>query len=261
MGEAGMDRLWAFFADNSDAVQAVSSAVQAFFAVVLVLFTLVQLRVARVQTDIAEQTRKIAIAALGRPYVFLEFVSHNFEEWRTGKDWLYFNFRFTNQGTTPAVVEFVNAKTILSYGPINQDEDRGNLVKDGIVKPFPPKDGFRHHVSRDAIVHFAPTEKGGELQDWQSASTLVLKAGETSRQFQTMLPRPALGARPGIAASEDQILLHELTGEDGPIYPWLVGNITYRSPLGTQHYTSFCIYGRSNGSASEWPEEPYNERT
>lgn len=45
-----------------------------------------QSRISREQTRIAEKTRDIAVTALGQPYVFFEFLSHNLEDWRAGRN-------------------------------------------------------------------------------------------------------------------------------------------------------------------------------
>lgn len=220
-----------------------------------------QARIARDQAVIAERTRKIALDALGRPYVFFEFLGHNREEWRAGQDWMGFTFRFTNHGTGPAVIEAIYAKAILSYGPFDRDGRHGDENRPTFIKPFPPKERLLRHISWAADVSYAPDEPEGETRDWRNGSLLVLKAGETSRTFRTTLPYPPLKTAECESAWQISRQLHELTGEGGPVEPWLIGSVIYQSPFGAQYWTNFCLCAKPRGGAISWDESPYAERT
>lgn len=248
---------WEPFFNGLKFTDAITASAAAFAVVVAYL----QLRILRQHSAIMARTRDIAVAALGRPYVFVEFISHNMEEWRAGRDRLRFDFRFTNHGAAPAVIEFIHAKAMLSYGPYSRHEDVGDLVKHGYVRPFPPKEGLLRHISWNAQVGYASDEPGGQAEGWEKGSPLVIKAGETSRTFQATLPLPALKTAKSQIGWQVTRRLREATDASGSVSPWLIGSITYQSPFGAQHWTNFCLRARSDGTAAGYDEHPYAERT
>lgn len=223
-----------------------------------------QTRISRRQTEIASSTREISVAALGRPYIFFEFISHNFDGWRKGDGFLRFYSKFVNYGSTPGVVEFLHAKVFLSYGPHYKFEVDDNLLGYSIIKPFPRKKDYADNISVDAQVYLAPSAIStgtGKLEvEWKIASACVLRAGEDSATYQQILPRPRMEKNDGGTAQSTESTLLKLTEEQGPVRPWLVGSIVYKSVFNIQYRTNFCVYGSHDGTASEWEEEPYTKR-
>jgi hypothetical protein len=66
------------------------------------------------EAQIMEETRKLAEAALDRPSVFFTYLYNNFQEWKAEKAQFKVNFRLTNYGAGPAVVDRVVAHPFLT---------------------------------------------------------------------------------------------------------------------------------------------------
>ena len=247
MGNDWLGRIWAG-AWASD-IKWTDNAI-AVFAFGQVWIGLRQAIIARRQTEIADQTREIAVAALGRPYVFFLFVSHNLEEWRAGKDQLRFVFRLVNHGNSVAMIRRI-------YGYVALSSREGRVEKElKLIQHFPERDKLLLTIGPWGNV-FHASDGGKLLEPWRDERQLFLKPGETSANLASQLPFPPLDA----SGSEIEREVHELTGRDGPLSPWLFGHVSYQAPLGTYHHTNFCIYGLSDGRFGEHEEAPYTERT
>jgi hypothetical protein len=106
-------------------------------------------------------------------------------------------------------------------------------------------------------VFVCPVEENGEPE---TVKSFVLRASETSRRFESLIPYPPLDMKRSIAM-ESTRKMYEMTDHDGPVRPWLCIHIYYETPFGTGHFTNFCAMGRSDGEIFEYEEAPYSERT
>jgi hypothetical protein len=94
--ESPIDKAWRhwmrrFFTDIK-----VTDALLAMFTGLLALYT-ARLWIA------THETREIALAGLGRPHIFFEFLHHNFDEWREGRaDYPFFRNYVAN---APSILE------------------------------------------------------------------------------------------------------------------------------------------------------------
>lgn len=255
-------------AKNSEVAQSWSSVVQAVFAVVLAVCTIFQIIILFQQTKILKETKEISIAALGRPYLFFEFLSHNLEEWRQGKDWLHFNFQFTNHGVRPAVIRYAHSLAILSQGRYPRDLDaetfqliKGTPVDSGnAVWKFPrgTKEFFLmvSHKTQSELIHHGGADTGEK-----GGGALVLRGGETSRVFRAMVPYPALKTSEHDIGWQVHRRMFKLTENADPVAPWLLGSIDYEDTFGGLYHTNFCVHSRADGTAVALSEHPYTERT
>jgi hypothetical protein len=212
-----------------------------------------QARILRQQARIAEETREIAFAALGRPYVFFECVSHSLEDWRSGKDYLRFIFRFANHGTSPAIAKDIIAYVFLSYGP-----GRENRSGTSIIKEFPRPEELTTFLRWGFNVSVKLGE-GDEWSDWKRGKQLNIPPGGTSVLFSATLSYEPI--RPPKDRWPHWRRIYEETADSGLVCPWLSGRIEYMDAFGRWHWTAFTLRGHADGSAIEEGDPPYNERT
>lgn len=261
-----VETLTTFFQANSSAIQAFAGLAQAFFALILTIFTVMQIYFIRQQTRIQRETREIAIAALGRPYIFFEFVSHSFEEWRNGKSQLGFVFRLTNYGTSPAVVHSVIARAFLSKGPETRDEGKG-----ASIHAFPDKSNVKQFILESPGVLVARQGDISFPMDVENIRAL-------RQQPFSILPRASselYGAPVHVfkltrTHQDDgrrwyEAYLAKVTSDDAPVHdqvrPWLIGQVIYEDIYGRRLHTSFCVHAEYDGSVTAQGSAPYNERT
>jgi hypothetical protein len=101
----------------------VTDALLAMFTGLLALYT-ARLWIA------THETREIALAGLGRPHIFFAFIYHNFNEWREGRaDHPFFCYKFTNYGTSPAIVWYIPVRAVLSRGPGFEKVEETRMVQ------------------------------------------------------------------------------------------------------------------------------------
>ncbi|WP_428491810.1 hypothetical protein [Rhodopila sp.] len=228
--------------------------------VAIVLFTfgqvwigIQQAKIARRQTGIADETRDIAVSALGRPYVFIERVTHNYSDcYRGDSERLRFIFQLVNHGSGPAVILGVFADVILSPGPISL-----NRQEESPLTPFPPKTSFPltgYHIwSAYTKIELRPQE-----ESWRYDSIpFILRAGESSRIFESeafwTFPRPE-------TPDYNRLPFIIPSGHHGTA-PWLIASVRYESPFGTKHHTGLSARGRMNSGADPYNEKPFTDRT
>jgi hypothetical protein len=107
-----------------------------------------QSRISQSQAEISLENHNIAVAALGRPYVMFTGITHNYTDWRNGKEFMTFTFRLVNFGREPAVIKSIRAYAMLSYGPYSSIKDDANCIyefpsKEQIQQPFIAPHGYR----------------------------------------------------------------------------------------------------------------------
>jgi hypothetical protein len=245
----------------------VTDVVIAAAAAVAVLVAFLQWRVYSRQATILEETRDIAFAGLGRPHVFFEFIWHNFNEWHEGRaDKLVFFYKFTNYGTSPAIVSRILARALLSRGP-----GFGGDEKTTIIEPFPKPDRLGGYLRWVPVVNVAQrTESGWKSGDsWRTHEVFVISPQRSSTPFATNVLRAGSFVQEDVWPDGEEPLprnrfeqyLYKQTGPDGLVAPWLIGQITYSDTSGQPHYTNFCIRAWTDGSYTECSEYPYNDRT
>jgi hypothetical protein len=229
----------------------------------LVLVGYLQYRTFKTQATIMKDTREIAIASLGRPHVFCELLSHNFEEWREKRtEKVCFFYHFTNYGNGPAIVSRIFARGILSRGPgFGEDEETTIIVK------FPQPNemvGFFSWIPNVYVAEEKPFgwEAGQELPQDRA---FVLSPQSSSRVFATVvrsIPLGPAGVYEGLPRDKFQSYLYKETdGGQGWVAPWLIGQLIYFDTFGQGYLTSFCFRAWRNGSFSEQEGPPFNERT
>jgi hypothetical protein len=252
--ESPIDKAWQhwmrrFFSDIK-----ITDALLALFTGLLALYT-ARLWIA------THQTGEIALAALGRPHLFFEFLHHNFDEWRAGRaDYPFFFYQFTNYGTSPAIVQHIIARAVLSRGPgFGADEETH------IVEQFPAPDQLSLFLTWNPSVRVAKqTPSGWESgQDWLGSRAFVISP-QRSAPFATNAWCISLASRTTLPQHQMVTLqnyLYEQSGEKGWVRPWLIGRIIYCDTLGRRHHTSFCVQAWKDGEYTEDRDPPYNERT
>jgi hypothetical protein len=76
--ESPIDKAWRHWMSRFFTDIKITDALLALFTGLLALYTF-RLSIA------THETREIALASLGRPHIFFEFIYHNFNEWREGR--------------------------------------------------------------------------------------------------------------------------------------------------------------------------------
>ena len=241
---------------------------QFLFNSLLVIVGFLQWHVYRTQTRIMRETREISTAALGRPHVFFEFASHTFEDWRKGRESLWFAFRLVNYGTSPAIIRYVYARAFLSRGPGTQ-EDR----KYTSIKGFPEEREFEEFATESSSIYVMKVkgsdvnfevffERGRRFRD----HPFVISAREQSDLFGTFAPVDKLvGPKDGSSQPWHETYLYDVTAGNssngGWVLPWLVGQVVYDDTFGRSHHTNFCVRANSDGSVEHEEGGTYDERT
>jgi hypothetical protein len=193
------------------------------------------------------------VAGLSRPYIFIESVSHNFSEWRSGNEQLRFVFHLVNHGTGPAIIKTIFAYATLSHGPGSERENEPT------PRPFPEKDRLLQTICPPwGMVFMCPAD---ESRRPEKVKSFVLPAGETSQRFKSVVPFPPLEMDESVLGWQMMRKMYEMTAPDGPVSPWLFIHIYYETPFGTGHITNFCALGFSSGGILEYEEAPYSDRT
>ncbi|MCB4825526.1 hypothetical protein [Roseicella aerolata] len=236
--------------------------------VAIVLFTFGQVwigvrqsRIARRQTEISneqtriqEETRDIALSALNRPYLIVDFTIHNMQEWYDGEALLKFEFRFSNYGASPAIVRYVSAYAFFSSG------NRSVHARDNWPARF-----FPRPEELDALLYYEPYSKIFP----EKRPDLNLK----TKTFGFAHDNPTVVLRPGEAGPAFEQIVHHVgmhprdewfvrgSGALADAAPWLIGSVDYEAVSGQKHCTRFCFRGRSDGAADEVYAAPYNERS
>lgn len=249
-----------------------AGAALASFAVsgALLFVGIATLRVYRTQAEIMRDTREVAVAALGRPYVFFEFVSHNFDEWREGKANLWFTFRLANYGTAPAVIHLVAAYAFLSRGLSAREGDE----ETNVIKAFPTSEELPASIAYSSSVYVR--KEGFEGTDVKISyenvkeidmGVFIIKPKQPSKLYGTAVPTsPLTKSEYSGMLDQHEAYLYEVTSPNatfnkGWVSPWLVGRVVYEDTFGNSYYTSFCVRAYHDGSASAQGSPPYNERT
>ena len=206
-------------------------------------------------TRIAQASTDIALAALDRPYILIESMTYRCEAGQGEFLLSYFDFTIQNYGNSPAIIHKIVAHGFLSSG------QRGAKATDSyptvsFPEPgdFPILLGDRQSVrvfpeAREGVVSLDPLKIGYKHR----LSTLVIRPGETAPLFSHFVKDIWLMAPDYEREGERQVFSNAA--------PWLLGEITYSSILGRNHYTRFCFRARSDGVAEEKGGAPYNERT
>ena len=242
-----------------------TDALLVLFTLGLVLVGRKQAKILSKQTEIADRTRAIAFAALGRPYILINTVSHNQGEWTAGERHLTFRFDFRNHGNTPGIIRGVYADVFLSEGPEQESEAvtwparRFPAPSVATLSRMPGREPF---TSLPRATRDRPAEPGG-------ASVLTSNSpGDFYSQTADLIYPSGSGARPliGRQPGETWRYTEEKPRPDpnarkctAPV--WLIGMIIYESMLGETHHTSFCYRGGGMRAAEEMYGKPYNERT
>lgn len=210
-----------------------------------------QAAIARRQTEIADETRQIAVAALGRPYILVEGVPHDGRIWRHKDNLLVFTFRLMNYGAGPAIIDEVRGSALFS-----------KRRKPGTVQ---------------FIGQYLLPEPGDLKHSW-GHPPLVLAEGEAPPQskyrfraegkgLKTTLVIPPGNSSPIMAACRITKEGADVTDDKGDLLngefvePWLLGRVAYRTVYNTLYYTQFCWCGGGSGQVTETYGPPYNERT
>ena len=183
---------------NATPVQVISAAVQALFAVVLTCVGIGQWWINHKQRRVMEDTLEIAVAGLGRPYIFAEFLHQNFESWRSGKHRLQFAFSLINYGNSPAIIQGIYPRVILSRGPgyAEQEDDPSQ------IQQFPSKEDFLNTIAYNTHVFseieatedksFVAEAEDRKLTEWNATQELVILPERRSRTFKAELPHRPL---------------------------------------------------------------------
>jgi hypothetical protein len=229
----------------------VTDVVIAAAATAAVFVAFLQWRVYSRQAKILEETREIALAGLGRPHIFFDFLHHNFDEWRDGRaNYLFFCYKFTNYGTSPGIIRHIFARAILSRGPRGGADEETTIIEE-----FPKPDQLSNFLAWVTAVRVAErTETGWESgRDW-TGNTFVISPHQSSEVFTTNV---RLSGRD----STFRDYLQEQAGPNGRVRPWLMGRIIYSDTLERMHHTSFCICAGRGREYTAYGQTPYDERT
>jgi hypothetical protein len=222
----------------------------------LVVVGYLQVCTIRDQAKIMNDTREIAVAALGRANVFFEFVSHNFSEWRDGKKELYVRFRIRNHGEAPAIILKVYGYLFLSYGPYATDDFEGKIEG---IRPFIAEGNLLREISSNSNVFIVGEDDIFDIK--RCEGTFVLPPGAKSKKLEVSMLYPALRTEDGEPGFAQDRRLYAQTAAGGPLSPWLFGRVYYDDTRGRSYYSSFCVSCRLDGQIYEYEEEPYTKRT
>ena len=234
------------------------------FTLGLVLVGWRQAKISKKQTEIANQTRDIAVAGLGRPYIMVNTVSHNHGDWRAGQRQLTFQFDFRNFGSVPGIIKGVYAEVLLSDG-LSDDSTEAQWP----AKRFPDARAVQVY----AMPGRAPTcsfPAARVDRRHESENSWILRADATSGFFGQDMQLHYPSARSPNYLFKKDFSARPLEPEPAPPDPdarkcaafsWLLGTVIYENILGGLHYTAFCYRGGGGGTANEIYDEPYNKRT
>jgi hypothetical protein len=229
----------------------------------LVLVGRKQASVSVLQAKIAAETREIAKISLGRPYILIDTVSHNYYEWRDGARNLTFTFNFRNYGNVPGIIRDVSAEILLSDG-ITEDE------RDVIwpATPFPDPNMVRLYMMPGREPYSRFPDALGDRQTGPG-NTRVLAHDASSGSFSQNInlrypswhsPGSILGRNPN-ARPINPKLMPDPDARKCNARAWLLGTIIYENILGGVHHTNFCYRAKGDSGATEMYGKPYNERS
>ncbi|MFL5252234.1 MAG: hypothetical protein ACJ8AI_04965 [Rhodopila sp.] len=209
-----------------------------------------QWTVYRRQANIAEETRRLAEAALDRPYVLVDEMFVRFEK-GSGGLLPWFDFWLRNYGKGPAIIHHIVAHGFVSSG------ERGARATDTYpARVFLEPSELDVLLGDRASVRVFPEVQAGPLSgrpmDYGyrvKQGSIVLIPGAKSPKFSHF--------------AKDIHLLREANIDEVrvKVAPWLIGKVTYRDVFGRHHVARFCFRARSDGIAVEYRGPPYNERT
>ncbi len=255
-----------FFSNHAQAFQAIGNLSQAFFALILLLVAARQAAIAKRQTEISNESREIALAALGRPHLFGEMISHNLEDWRNGTGYPYVRFRLVNHGTGPAIIADAKTHAFLSRG--KQFWKESDEAESNYIKKFPEPnelDFFRTYSGAHALIAHhelngsVAYERGPEIQ-WKD---FVVPAGKDTGLLSSQIVCGSPIDQHNLRSGKESVysFMYSATGPEGGVQPWLLVMVFYLDTLGNTYVTNFCGFGDKNGCMSTYGEAPYNHRT
>lgn len=212
------------------------------------------------QIAIAEKSANAALAALDRPWLVIESLHHNRNEWVAAKDRLTASFRIRNYGTSPAFIDVDHIEGLVFYSFKRHDDKETSTENAG---------GSLHFPSADKIGEFIASNKKGRSFIFGDAAqnSSINDVSEAANIMQKLLHNTEMVISPGDAS--DTIAFHgagklRLYADGLPIESqatvYMIGRFSYSMPGRPSEVMTFCYEDSGQGGFTKLFGPPYNER-
>jgi hypothetical protein len=205
--------------------------------------------------DATKETAEAALAALDRPWLFIE-EPWNIDDTRTpGKPLKYARIKVTNYGKMPAVVRMAKAVLFHSPGPYLAEAFKN------VIDPLPPT--MKEFPGKSQAPLFVYNGRDALEED----KDVKAKAGEPFGKLNIIPFDAGFVIAPGV--SQEFFFRGDSTidlgnEDDMPVEyaanVYLFGHIIYEMPTDESEILTFCYEAKGGGRFGAYSGPPYNDR-
>jgi hypothetical protein len=225
------------------------TAVLATVAIIQIYFLTKSDENTRIAAEAAKTSAEAALAALDRPWLFVDTATHNKQAWASCNDELFAKIKISNYGKAPAFVNVVKAVLFLGLTPLKaKDFPVHPLPED--IQIFPNESELRGFIGKHGRQAFidddSPDKTEGTINKPLTWAVAIAPNGD-SKSFYFKGPKKLTSFVKGIPIQMTCGL-------------YLIGWAIYYLPGNEAEVMNFCYEGGDDGSFRFLFGPPYNER-
>jgi hypothetical protein len=220
-----------------------------------------QLEAAKNAANAAQTAANAALAALDRPWLSVEVLTHNFATWERGGKALTVDFKIRNYGKAPAFLKSIKVALFLS-DPADNAQDSESIKSQIEIVRFPAESELDNFITARSK---APSrDMNAPRREKSLAGGIVLPIFPATVGFDVPIILPSDIATETYFATMEP--LHRTSNDvvlpiEALAALYLVGRIVYDGPTSTEsEMITFCYRALRFGTFESHKVGPYNER-